>query len=491
MKKVYWLIKKFILVLPLLLAIIGYVDIYPGQYFDALYFGLRLYGFSYDINEVTFLLEIARWMAPVVLITTVVLTIQSLATKLNNTIKFHLYHPMVIYGQNILCEMFCEDIDQQNKIIPTNKEEQRKNKIRYIRSEKVLPAQTHVIMFENDQENLRFFARNIEALKGTEKIRSSVYIQLEDFNDHMFNHEGIDVYPFSISYTIAQLYWRSQCEELCNLVYLNKPIEIAILGQGIYAQKIVEEGLLFNIYGLQQEIIYHVYGDWKEFKNSHLYWQDIESATSKEVKDKVIFHEDEWFEHIQEFNNYQKIIICDDRLEKNLHITHIIKGLVANNDSIDVMLFDHDMFSQDTSSFNRIQFFGDYHQACTYDIVIQERLIAAAKQQHANYNENERRMNPLKPLTDWYNLSNFLRNSNTASSNFTLHNLEHIKKHISNNDDVAQLEHIRWARYHYLNNWQVGPRDNNARRHPDLIEYDALSREEKDKDLQAKGLKRE
>lgn len=474
-KKITYLLHS-IVVVPLLLGIIGYLEIYPKEYLNALYFGLRLYGFNYDINEVSFILEIARWLAPLVLVSTIALTIKSFAKNIHSFIQTSFFDPIAVYGSNQLSEMLCEDIEQQ------------KPKLKLLKSDKVLDTNVHIIMFENDQENLRFFAKNTDKIKGNNKEDVRVYIQLEDFNDQMFNHEGIDVYPFSVSYTVAQLYWRSQCEKLCAMCYENKAIHIAFIGEGIYAQKLVEEGLLFNIYSKHQEIIYHVYGNWDEFEATHLYWNHIMSATNEEMKDKIIFHKRPWYAFTKEFNNFDKVIICEDKLGDNLHIAHKIKTQIAEANDIDLLLFDHDMFSQTTSKMNHIQLFGDYRESCTYDIVVQEQLIKEAKHQHETYCANEKKKDSLYKAVDWYDLSNFIRNSNITSSNFNLHNLKYIKKYVKEEDEIAELEHIRWARYHYINNWQVGNRDNNARIHPDLISYAKLSQEDKDKDYNAKKL---
>lgn len=53
---------------------------------------------------------------------------------------------------------------------------------------------------------------------------------------------------------------------------------------------------------------------------------------------------------------------------------------------------------------------------------------------------------------------------------------------------LAELEHIRWCRYHYLNNWRFGRPENGKAKDPVrrlyamLIPYDELSEGEKEKD---------
>lgn len=53
---------------------------------------------------------------------------------------------------------------------------------------------------------------------------------------------------------------------------------------------------------------------------------------------------------------------------------------------------------------------------------------------------------------------------------------------------LAELEYIRWCRYHQFHNWRMGIPENGARKdatlriHKDLIPYDELTKEEKEKD---------
>ena len=49
---------------------------------------------------------------------------------------------------------------------------------------------------------------------------------------------------------------------------------------------------------------------------------------------------------------------------------------------------------------------------------------------------------------------------------------------------LSELEHISWSNYHYLNNWKYGEQKNQQlRTHPDLIDYESLTKIDKDKDL--------
>lgn len=55
-------------------------------------------------------------------------------------------------------------------------------------------------------------------------------------------------------------------------------------------------------------------------------------------------------------------------------------------------------------------------------------------------------------------------------------------------EQLAELEHIRWCRYHYLSNWRLGTPENGRRKdperrlHTDLIPYQELDESSKEKD---------
>ena len=50
-------------------------------------------------------------------------------------------------------------------------------------------------------------------------------------------------------------------------------------------------------------------------------------------------------------------------------------------------------------------------------------------------------------------------------------------------DACREMEHRRWMRFHQMYNWEYAPvRDDLMRRHPLIVPYDQLSKEEKEVD---------
>ena len=56
--------------------------------------------------------------------------------------------------------------------------------------------------------------------------------------------------------------------------------------------------------------------------------------------------------------------------------------------------------------------------------------------------------------------------------------------------ELAELEHIRWNRYHYINNWRYGIPQNGKNKdsikkiHKDLVPFSELTEAEKEKDVE-------
>ncbi|WP_295213325.1 RyR domain-containing protein [Ruminococcus sp.] len=85
----------------------------------------------------------------------------------------------------------------------------------------------------------------------------------------------------------------------------------------------------------------------------------------------------------------------------------------------------------------------------------------------------------------WEELSGFLKNSNISSADFNEVIAELSDR--SETENLAELEHIRWCRFHYLNYWKQGVPDNGKvkdiknRIHKNLIPYAELSEDDKNK----------
>ena len=100
--------------------------------------------------------------------------------------------------------------------------------------------------------------------------------------------------------------------------------------------------------------------------------------------------------------------------------------------------------------------------------------------------ENEETMD-----SQWLKLDTFTRYSNIGAANYyevCMHILDGKELTEERLAFLGELEHIRWCRYHYLNNWQYGIPNNGKNKDPKnrvhslLVSYDRLAESEKEKD---------
>lgn len=91
----------------------------------------------------------------------------------------------------------------------------------------------------------------------------------------------------------------------------------------------------------------------------------------------------------------------------------------------------------------------------------------------------------------WAKLNSFTRYSNISAADYHAVQLLMLGNEALTDEKLerlAELEHIRWCRYHYLNNWTYGTPDNGKNKdaakrvHRALLPYAELSNSEKEKD---------
>ena len=82
-KRFVWLLT----IIPFFFGVIGYINEFPGEFLDAAYFSLRLYGLNYDLNYITPVLQIARWMAPLATLTAFFAVIKSISKRISQKIS--------------------------------------------------------------------------------------------------------------------------------------------------------------------------------------------------------------------------------------------------------------------------------------------------------------------------------------------------------------------------------------------------------------------
>lgn len=434
-------------ILPFFIGIYCYYPIFKEQnqhiypFLDAVYDSIMLYGGSTESNVAAGgLLQIARFLA----LAATFSILMHVFNKMNdviNWLKLHIFDATIVYGNSSYAENIFEGLNPYLRI--RGEKEFIKNASRYL------------LMFSSDMQNLEFYNQNYESLKD-----KKVYIMLEDISRQNIENSLITV--FSIAENCARKYWRDYPVE--------KSEKIAIIGFENVGKNILLYGLQMNVIDPEQHFEYHIYGDGTEFRREH-------TELDKMAPDEIIFHDNGIYEFV-EMSDYDRIIICGST-DENCNITIVSKLLAAAPADRRIYIYapNGDVITNLFGS-DRLICFGTAKEVVAVDIIFNERLMEAARKQHEFYYEKY-------GGTPWEKLDSFKRYSNVSSSDYMYVVNRMLEKGVPW-DSIAELEHIRWCRYHYIHNWKYGTDTDSSRHiHNCLIPFSELSEEEKLKDIEA------
>lgn len=413
--------------------------IYP--FLDTVYASFKLYsGSTVDGVPINALLEVARFMA---LIATLSILVDAV-NKMNDVANwFKLLVPgvSVVYGDSSYADSVWESLNPRRRIRGERKF--------------IAHASRYILMFSNDTENLEFYHRHYEQLKD-----KNVYIMLEDISRQNIENPLISI--FSIAENCARQYWKNYPVE--------KSEKIAVIGFESVGENILLYGLQMNLIDPEQQFVYHIYGDGSSFRRQH-------TELAHMAPDQIVFHDDGTY-FPGELQDFDRVILCGSQND-GCNISAVSRLLVslpfdcpiyiyAPNGDIVTNLFGR----------GRVTCFGTAQECASADIIFNERFIEAARKQHEFYFKKYGGV-------PWEKLNAFKRYSNVSSSDYTCV-IERLMRQGVSLEKIAELEHIRWCRYHYIHNWKYAPeRDDGKRLHNCLVPFADLSEEEKLKDMEA------
>lgn len=410
--------------------------LYP--FLDSLYAAFKLYsGVTDGSVPVGALLQVARFWALAVALS-ILISVLNKVNDLVNWVKLFRADATVVYGDSGYAEYTFESLPRGCRIRGENK--------------LIEGAARYLLMFGSDAENLAFYNRHYEALKNRR-----VYIMLENISRQ--NIENPMVTVFSLSENCARQYWKDHPAL--------KSERIAVIGFDGLAQNLLLYGLQVNLIDPEQHFEYHVYGDGAAFRREH-------TELDKMTPDEVVFHDDGVYEYA-DMLAFDRIILCGGA-ENAVAVSKLLAAapvrcpihVYAPNGDVITNLFGND----------RLECFGTAKENASAEMILNEEAMAAARRQHEFYYKQY-------GGTPWEKLDAFKRYSNVSSSDY-MQTITRLLKAGMPVEAVAELEHIRWNRYHYLNNWKYGPETDAARRvHKCLVPFDELSEEEKLKDIEA------
>lgn len=304
---------------------------------------------------------------------------------------------------------------------------------------------------------------------------------LTDYEPDRLSDRVILVNPYDIC---ARLYW--------NTYPLTSPSEVIVLiGEGKYAEALLEQALVFNIIAPDQNIAYHVIGDFDDFRRNHPYLDQAFSAC-----DQITFHKTPWNEDFGLLRDADRIIFCHDDTEVSMdEVTQLKRYCPAKAV----------LYVRGSVPLDGITAFGSLAAIYQPGYVLRSELYQMAIRLHRIYQDS------VADAPGWEDLSGFLRRSNLASADHLMMKVRILLDLAEKNDESGasplspdalakaarvyrnldgaaldrcrRIEHERWMRFHLMNNWQYAPvRDNESRLHPLLLPYDELSLKDQLKD---------
>lgn len=429
------------------------------------------------------ILEIARWTAPAFLVGYVVSGVHFLYVAFRRFFYSLCFQKkmVVIYGEN-----------EKTKILG---ESMSKN-FRPFSSQTFLKAPYQVIMFDSVEKNLRFLMAHKEEFPK----ESKVYVQLEQFSPYHFSVEGVHIFPFSFAEITAFQFIRKQGKKWCEEVFRHKKMDIVLIGSGEYAEKLLDYCANLNIFHDEQEITYHIFGDFSRYKALH-YGLPQEEKSGCHVKllynhhgracyDRFCFYQDSWEEHCSLLPTAFQVVICEEDELVGLSLANQLQSAFPSNAfSLALRLSKKEFLNTE----NHLEVFGNYDEICSSNFLLQNELLNNASKQQQNYLLTIEQ-DVIKKEENWHELNSFTRNSNLFSTRYRMSNLSLVmaEARAQNIEQIAEflstLEHIRWCRFHNMYNWTqdraLREKDLEQRIHFSIVDYELLTDDEKEFDCQ-------
>ncbi len=487
------IIKAIILLLPFTLGTIGfYLSINDGL-INSMYRAMRLYfvELDCDYDQINILINIARWTAPVMSAAAIVAALSLIFIDIRTRMRIFFLGAIAIHGDSKYAGMLA---DRMGRRAVTGEETA------------VFKAEKHILIFNEDQKMFSFLDIYRRQLLDGNK---TVYLCTERIVRGNYANQRLVLCNFAEN--CARQYWKEFPLAL-------EPGEevIVIIGFDSYGQEILTQAVLTNVYSTDSRIAYHVFGDSYEYRNLRRGLEAmVDVNLEKPERDSVYFHDNAWFTDASLINSADRIILTDDEEENNLLILNSLNKFYTAK-KVYVKVTNPQILSGlwDNGDGAVIPF-GTEEGLCAPEVIIDEATFDDAKRIHATYYKSHKcSENCIQDgkdcircelfLKDWCGLNTFTRYSNVAQADHIA-----VKIHILLGDGyreipnagakararfdslsdeerrrLYEIEHIRWERYHFINNWTFSPERNDAeKRHNLLVPFSSLSAEEQEKDV--------
>ena len=504
---------RILVPVPFLFGLIGLTKTPGYSLLDCAYHSVQLYVMEFaDGIVMNPCVEIARWTAPCITVAAIITFFYRLVERLRILRLTFRQDPVIIHGDSANIAVMLDQMKHRAMI--------SEDKMGY-------RVGRQLVMFDRDEDMFEYInSHRKELLSGSSKVI------LCSENIRRGSYENTQITICNLSENCARLYWEQH-------PVLREDEKILIIGTGNYGTGILSQAILNNVISTDSAISYHVAGDYRDYFITHpgicrameVYTEDEEGREHlyREGlnvcgnRDQIHFHNRSWQEVVSGFGPFDRVIIVTDSDADNLNILNEIK-LYFCNDIYHIKYIDRetlkDLWDLDKEN---ITPFGVREELFNEDTIMRDGLFRRAEKIHSRYfsrylcrEREEGRCGkagtsvcPDCPafIKDWNSLNVFVRYSNVAQADHVPVKLRLLLgreadinepgigeraaaayKALGKDEQerLREIEHIRWCRYHFFNNWEYASvRDNKKHRHPCLVPFRELAEREKRKDEDA------
>ncbi len=545
--------KLITMILTVIAFVFGFIGLYKleGTFLDTLYATLRLYGLNCDYfgEDLNLCLHIARYLAPLALISFVITALSNFIENIVKAVKVLWLGYYAVSGSGENYDAIVNQFAMQ--------------KVKFAEYSSAIPKRAKLQVYIADAE--QDLAQIVPPAWDDAGSSVSYYLvanTLLEYSKHPAN-----VTLCSLANLTGRLYWKDNPIK-------NHNEKIAIIGSGRYAEQLLMSAICNNVIGVSTNIKYYVFGNMNNFIATH-YKMDKAINVQRIAKgkamhdmqgDTVYFVESPWEENSQLIAEVDRVIVCKERDSQCVDVYNSLSELYLAS-SISIKLIEHGILANSLKNQNAIVF-GQRDSLCTRQNIINVAYNVTSKMIHANYLVSSQKDRALSAqadmqacvalykstakgsaervqlaqelrqksielkkveqeckyyidyinsganlaewttsqlfIADWLSMSNFLRRSNeVAADHMPIKvalvmgqqcsgqfdavayeaKLAECKADPAVYAELCQVEHTRWARFYFMNNWDYSAvRDNSKRLHHLLVPFDQLSPVEVAKD---------
>ena len=447
---------------PFLLGLCGYWLLEGVPFWNSIYASVALYFVNPVVDESNGIILTAKLLAALVTTTFLLGKLMDAWERMKHFFINLSYNSACIYSDTELGDILAKSMP--NSYLCKD-----------IQNKKEFRSRDHIFMYSDEKKSLNTYLENKEKLLG-----KRVYIGLRDIDPFLLNDEkSTDIHFFNPFELTARRYWAKY--DLFDLVVVeNKEVQIAIPICNRMGMEILRYGYLNNLYSTSQSIHYHVWGC-----NAHQ--KDYLEKLTMINRDKIHAYDREWRYDIRMIAEMDRIIITEE------NPVPTVEELLFVNSAARIFYFSERKlgFSHVLKTKNIVEF-GNVEDIFNDDSIRNEKLYQIAKYIHFDYcltQDNNADNNAIdsddykeKMEKNWRELDGFLKGSNIARGDHCWIEFR-LEERSTAIEEIREVEHTRWCRFYYINNWTHGETKNSEKRvHTLLVPYSELPDSEKVKD---------